>query len=59
MVGLLRVKRFTLTSWAVAEYLPAANPWKKFLDFVVARITRMLPPWLLLTSLWWLGSCRI
>jgi hypothetical protein len=25
MVGLLRVKRFTLTSWAVAEYLPAVQ----------------------------------
>lgn len=30
----------------VAEQLPAADRWKTFLDYVVARITRPLPPWL-------------
>ena len=30
---------------AVAEQLPNANRWKTFVDFVVAKITRPLPPW--------------
>ena len=31
---------------AVAEQLPQADRWKTFLDYVVAKITRPLPPWL-------------
>ena len=30
---------------AVAEQLPDANRWRTFLDYVVATITRPLPPW--------------
>ena len=30
---------------AVAEQLPQADRWKTFLDYVVAKITRPLPPW--------------
>jgi len=30
---------------AVAEQLPNPNRWKTFVDFVVAKITRPLPPW--------------
>jgi hypothetical protein len=29
-----------------AEQLPQADRWKTFLDYVVAKITRPLPPWL-------------
>lgn len=29
----------------VAEQLPKANPWKTFLDYVVAKIIRQIPPW--------------
>lgn len=29
----------------VAEQLPGANRWKSFVDDVVAKITRTLPPW--------------
>lgn len=31
---------------SVAEQLPKANRWKTFVDYVVAKITRPLPPWL-------------
>jgi hypothetical protein len=31
---------------AVAEQLPPTDRWKTFLDYVVAKITRQLPPWL-------------
>ncbi len=31
---------------AVAEQLPKSDRWKTFLDYVVAKITRPLPPWL-------------
>lgn len=31
---------------AVAEQLPQTDRWKPFLDYVVAKITRQLPPWL-------------
>lgn len=31
---------------AVAEQLPQTDRWKTFLDYVVANITRPLPPWL-------------
>jgi hypothetical protein len=31
---------------AVAEQLPQTDRWKTFLDYVVAKITRPLPPWL-------------
>jgi hypothetical protein len=31
---------------AVAEQLPLTDRWKTFLDYVVAKITRPLPPWL-------------
>lgn len=30
---------------AVAEQLPLTDRWKTFLDYVVAKITRPLPPW--------------
>ena len=30
---------------AVAEQLPQVDRWKTFLDYVVAKITRPLPPW--------------
>lgn len=30
---------------AVAEQLPGANRWTSFVDYVVAKITRTLPPW--------------
>lgn len=30
----------------VAEQLPQTNRWNTFLDYVVAKITRPLPPWL-------------
>ena len=30
---------------AVAEQLPRVDRWKTFLDYVVAKITRPLPPW--------------
>jgi hypothetical protein len=30
---------------AVAEQLPQTDRWKTFLDYVVQRITRPLPPW--------------
>lgn len=30
---------------AVAEQLPQADRWKTFLDYVVAKMTRPLPPW--------------
>ena len=30
---------------AVAEQLPQADRWKTFLDYMVAKITRPLPPW--------------
>jgi hypothetical protein len=30
---------------AVAEQLPQQNRWQTFLDYVVAKITRPLPPW--------------
>ena len=30
---------------AVAEQLPQTNRWKTFVDHVVAKITRPLPPW--------------
>lgn len=30
---------------AVAEQFPKADRWKTFVDFVVAQITRPLPPW--------------
>ena len=30
---------------AVAEQLPQTDRWKTFLDYVVAKITRPLPPW--------------
>ncbi|MBH2020809.1 MAG: transposase [Burkholderiales bacterium] len=30
---------------SVAEQLPKANRWKAFVDYVVAKITRPLPPW--------------
>ena len=30
----------------VAEQLPFTDRWKTFLDYVVAKITRPLPPWL-------------
>jgi len=31
---------------SVAEQLPKANCWKAFVDYVVAKITRPLPPWI-------------
>ena len=31
---------------AVAEQLPSADRWRTFLNYVVAKITRPLPPWL-------------
>ena len=31
---------------AVAEQLPKSNRWEVFLNYVVAKITRPLPPWL-------------
>jgi len=31
---------------SVAEQLPKANRWRTFVDYVVAKITRPLPPWL-------------
>lgn len=31
---------------AAAEQLPQTDRWKTFLDCVVAKITRPLPPWL-------------
>lgn len=31
---------------SVAAQLPKANRWKTFVDYVVAKITRPLPPWL-------------
>lgn len=31
---------------AVAEQLPQADRWKTFLNYVVAKITWPLPPWL-------------
>jgi hypothetical protein len=31
---------------AIAEQLPQSDRWKAFLDYVVAKITRPLPPWL-------------
>ena len=31
---------------AVAEQLPHTDRWKTFLDYVVAKIARPLPPWL-------------
>ena len=31
---------------SVAEQLPKANRWKAFVDYMVAKITRPLPPWL-------------
>jgi len=30
---------------AVAEQLPGCDRWKSFVDYVVAKITRTLPPW--------------
>jgi hypothetical protein len=30
----------------IAEQLPFTDRWKTFLDYVVAKITRPLPPWL-------------
>ena len=30
---------------AVAEQLPLTDRWRTFLDYVVAKITRPLPPW--------------
>ena len=30
---------------AVAEQLPQTDRWKTFLDYLVAKITRPLPPW--------------
>ena len=30
---------------AVAEQLPQTDRWKTFLDYVVAKTTRPLPPW--------------
>ena len=30
---------------AVAEQLPQTDRWRAFLDYVVAKITRPLPPW--------------
>ena len=30
---------------AVAEQLPKTDRWNKFVDYVVAKITRPLPPW--------------
>jgi hypothetical protein len=30
---------------AVAEQLPGANRWTSFVDYVVTKITRTLPPW--------------
>ena len=30
---------------AVAEQLPQTDRWKTFVDYVVAKITRPLPPW--------------
>jgi hypothetical protein len=30
----------------VAEQLPQTDRWKTFLDYVVAKITRPLPPWI-------------
>jgi hypothetical protein len=35
----------------VAEQLPDTCRWKAFVDYVVAKITRPLPPWLLLHRL--------
>ncbi len=31
---------------SVAEQLPKSDRWKTFLDYVVAKITRPLPPWI-------------
>ena len=31
---------------SVAEQLPKANRWKAFVDYMVVKITRPLPPWL-------------
>jgi hypothetical protein len=31
---------------AVAQQLPQTNRWKTFLDYVVAKMTRPLLPWL-------------
>lgn len=31
---------------AVAEQLPSADRWRTFLNYVVAKITQPLPPWL-------------
>ncbi len=31
---------------AVAEQLPKSDRWKTFLDYVVAKINRPLPPWI-------------
>ena len=44
---------------AVAEQLPRADRWKTFLGYVVARITRPLPPWLPPNQLMGVGNCRI
>ncbi len=31
---------------SVAEQLPKTDRWKTFVDYVVAKITRPMPPWL-------------
>lgn len=31
---------------AVAEQLPSTDRWRAFLNYVVAKITRPLPPWI-------------
>lgn len=36
---------------ALAEQLPSTNRWQAFVDFVVAKITRPLPPWVRQTPL--------
>jgi len=44
---------------SVAEQLPQANRWRTFVDYVVAKITRPLPPWHLPDLLALGGNCRI
>jgi hypothetical protein len=31
----------------VAEQLKSLDPWQAFIDYVVARITKKLPPWMI------------
>ena len=40
---------------AVAEQLPLTDRWKTFLDYVVAKITRPLPPWHPPDRIAWVG----